>query len=82
MGLFIMISLDYAKPSPSIQNTKSPVTCLLKTSEERTTPAEAILAWGFQHDYHPTLHIPACLQVFLNCSAVNITDGPFKNLSL
>lgn len=82
MGLLIMFSLDDAKPSPSIQNTKSPVTWLLKNSKEQTTLAEGSLAWGFQHDHHPTLRICACLQVFLNCSAVNITDGPFKTLSL
>lgn len=73
-----MFSLDDAKRSPSIQNTKLPVTWLLKNTKEQTTLAEVSLAWGFQHDHHPTRCTCACLQAFLNCSAVNITDRPFK----
>lgn len=66
MGLFIIFSLDDPKHSPSTQNTKPPLTWVLKNPKEQTTLAEVSLAWGFQDDHHPTLCTCASLQAFLN----------------
>lgn len=44
MVLLIVFALDDATHSPSIENTKPPVTWLLKTPKEQTRVAEVSLA--------------------------------------